>query len=190
MFKLSFHLFQKSETSQPVPERNIKEDFNDLSTYSDKKLSNKSVKTSANNSRSPYALSSHEKYPVSPRRRFLSTGSYDSPQQFPISTGSNITNELIRPSKGATVLSDVGNVKKLKDKAHNVDDVPVFPLTLENVENFSTPTRLSPLFSQDEISSPALSGIGFLDQTESVEVIFSVEFMSFVSLHYIEYSYI
>lgn len=172
-FILSFYFFfflQKSETSEPVPVKNIKEDFNDLSTYSDKKLSNKSMKPSPNNFKSPYALSSYEKYPVSPRRRFLSTGSYDSPQQIPLST-SNITNELIKHSKGATVLSDVGNVKKLKDKAHNVDDVPVFPLTLENVENFSTPTRLSPLFSQDEVPSPALSGIDFLDQTESVEVI-------------------
>ena len=168
--KSAFCIFQKTEIRETISERSTKEDCNDLSTFSDKKLNNKSIKTYANNSRNPLVLNSHEKYPVSPRRRFLSTGSYDSHQQFPFSSN-KIVNELSRQSRETDILSDVGNVKNSKDDAHKEDCVKFLPLTLENVENFSAPTRLSPLFSHNESLSPALSGIEYLDQTETVEVI-------------------
>lgn len=143
-------------------------DVNDISADSYSKLSNKLMKTNVNNSSNPDVVFSYEKYPVSPRRRFLSTGSYDSTQLIPTN---KIANELIRQSKETSILTDVLNIKISKNENHNENNVKVLPLTLENVENFSAPTRLSPLFSHDEISSPALSGIDLLDQTESTEVI-------------------
>ncbi|GFQ66497.1 mRNA-decapping enzyme 1A [Trichonephila clavata] len=110
--------------------------FNSLSAHSDKKSLEKSVEFIEKQHKSSVVRStSEENCQISPRRRFMSTGSLDADR---ISTFPAAPFKINRSTKV------IEEEKKTKD----------FNGTHLSAGDWVAPTRLSPLFSQNEISSP------------------------------------
>lgn len=135
-----------------------------MTTYADKNVNNKALNTHGGKSKYLNARSSsEEKYPVSPRRRFLSTGSVDSTCPLP-QTSNKVLNELLNHSKGI-IQSKFRNMPQAKNGSQSSNSVNLLPFKFTNIESSSGPTRLSPLFSHDEIISPTLPGVSILDNS-------------------------
>ncbi|GBN54416.1 hypothetical protein AVEN_221632-1, partial [Araneus ventricosus] len=114
-------------------------DFNSLSAHSEKKPLEKSVELFSKRAKvATIRSASQENYATSPRRRFMSTGSFDADRVKEFSSG---------PLMNVQSLKESGVEEKRKAKD--------FSSCLFTRGEWVAPTRLSPLFSRDEISSPA-----------------------------------
>ncbi|CAL1275559.1 unnamed protein product [Larinioides sclopetarius] len=138
--------YMKTVSQNQNHKSNDNVDFNNLSAHSEKKALEKSVELFSKRARVATTRSaSQENYTTSPRRRFMSTGSFDADR---------IKEYSLDPLVNTQRMKESGRKEKNKLKD--------FSSCLFNRGEWVAPTRLSPLFSHNEISSPA-SDIIFKD---------------------------
>ncbi|XP_054713809.1 mRNA-decapping enzyme 1A-like [Uloborus diversus] len=136
------------------------EDVNNLSTHPEKKMNNKCVKASDKKLKAHGLRSSSQEYPTSPRRRFLSTGSFDP------SISKSLSSCLLSSEselKNSSHLSAT-EFNKISSNIIRPDDF-ISENVLTKIAQRLPPTRLSPLFSRSEILSPAVSDVALLDDS-------------------------